>query len=135
MRDPGLRSLWDDYVSRMQWKTVLHETGEGKPADTERRMLEKLDSRAFCFMLDEKGKSLRSTDFAARIGKLTGEGYSRLQFVIGGADGFSAEAKKRAGFLLAFGEQTWPHMLVRVMLAEQLYRAQQILAGHPYHRE
>jgi 23S rRNA (pseudouridine1915-N3)-methyltransferase len=58
-----------------------------------------------------------------------------VQFLIGGADGLNDDIRKRARFLLAFGPQTWPHMMVRVMLLEQVYRAQQIIAGHPYHRD
>ena len=82
-------------------------------------------------LLMEQGKSLSSIDFAARLEAF---GSERLAFVIGGADGLAEDVRRRADLVLAFGRATWPHLLVRGMLAEQLYRAQQILAGHPYHR-
>ena len=63
------------------------------------------------------------------------QGISRFQFMIGGADGLTPEVRDSAHALLAFGKQTWPHMMARVMLMEQIYRAQQIIQGHPYHRE
>jgi 23S rRNA (pseudouridine1915-N3)-methyltransferase len=84
--------------------------------------------------LDERGKALPSEAFAAKIGDWRDRGAGDLAFLIGGADGHGDAVRARADFLLAFGPMTWPHMLVRGMLAEQLYRAQQILAGHPYHR-
>jgi 23S rRNA (pseudouridine1915-N3)-methyltransferase len=135
MRDQALLALWGDYVKRLQWPLTLHEIDTAKPADIERRMLEKLLPGARIFVLDERGKSLRSADFAAKIRGCADEGVRHVQFVIGAADGLGADIRARADFLLSFGAQTWPHMLARVMLAEQLYRARQILAGHPYHRE
>jgi 23S rRNA (pseudouridine1915-N3)-methyltransferase len=84
--------------------------------------------------LDERGRAEASEGFARRIAGWRDEGIQNLVFVIGGADGLAASLRAEAGHLLAFGPMTWPHMLVRVMLAEQLYRAVSILAGHPYHR-
>jgi 23S rRNA (pseudouridine1915-N3)-methyltransferase len=84
--------------------------------------------------LDERGKSVASEAFAAQLATWRDAGETRALFVIGGADGLPAEIKKRARLTLAFGTQTWPHLLVRTMLAEQLYRAITILSGHPYHR-
>lgn len=85
--------------------------------------------------LDERGSSLSSTDFAGRIGAWRDAGSRRLGIVIGGAEGLDPVLRDRADLVLAFGAMTWPHQLARLMLAEQLYRAATILAGHPYHRE
>ncbi|HWA63354.1 MAG TPA: 23S rRNA (pseudouridine(1915)-N(3))-methyltransferase RlmH [Caulobacteraceae bacterium] len=84
---------------------------------------------------DEHGQAHRSRDFAARIGRLRDDGTRHLAFVIGGADGLDESVLKAARERLAFGPQTWPHALVRAMLAEQVYRAVTILAGSPYHRD
>ncbi|MCK5622488.1 MAG: 23S rRNA (pseudouridine(1915)-N(3))-methyltransferase RlmH, partial [Alphaproteobacteria bacterium] len=75
-----------------------------------------------------------SVQFAKQLGRWRDDGRATVAFVIGGADGLTGEVRDRADLLLSLGRQTWPHMLVRAMLAEQIYRAQQILAGHPYHR-
>lgn len=84
---------------------------------------------------DEHGKAMASRDFATEIGRLRDSGVRRLAFVIGGADGLDAAILDEARAKLAFGPQTWPHALARVMLAEQVYRAVSILAGSPYHRD
>jgi 23S rRNA (pseudouridine1915-N3)-methyltransferase len=83
--------------------------------------------------LDERGELVSSPDFAARLG-LWRDGARDIAFVIGGADGIAPGLRTKADWSLSFGRMVWPHMLVRVMLAEQLYRAGQILAGTPYHR-
>ena len=84
---------------------------------------------------DEHGSPRRSRAFAAELAKLRDEGVRRTAFVIGGADGLEAELVAAADGVLAFGPQTWPHALARVMLSEQIYRAATILAGGPYHRD
>ena len=85
-------------------------------------------------ILDERGKTLSSPQFAELLGKWRDEGRGEAAFIIGGADGIDPALRARADFALSFGKMVWPHMLVRVMLAEQLYRAASILAGSPYHR-
>jgi len=84
--------------------------------------------------LDEAGTGIASSAFAARIAKWRDDGAAGVVFAIGGADGHGAAVADKASLRLAFGAMTWPHRLVRVMLAEQLYRAVTILSGHPYHR-
>ena len=84
---------------------------------------------------DERGELLSSREIAARLERFKDRGERRIAFVIGGADGLDSDLRKTAAFSLAFGPQTWPHALVRVMLAEQMYRAVTILAGLPYHRD
>lgn len=135
MKKNAQLALWQDYEKRMKWPLSLHEIEGKKPGEEQRKLLEKIDPRAFVFVLDERGKTLSSPAFAEKIDHIALEGYHRAQFVLGGADGHDAEMRSRANFLLSFGAQTWPHMLARIMLIEQIYRAQQILAGHPYHRE
>ena len=109
---------------------------EGRSQAEELQKIEaKLDRSASLIVLDEKGKSLPSTHFAKKLEDLQQLKPGKIQCVIGGADGLSEDIRRRADLLLGFGAQTWPHMLARVMLVEQIYRAQQILANHPYHRE
>jgi 23S rRNA (pseudouridine1915-N3)-methyltransferase len=85
-------------------------------------------------LLDEHGKQMGSEDFATLLGRWRDDGVREARFLIGAADGHGAEAREKADLLLGFGAMTWPHLMVRAMLAEQLWRATSILAGHPYHR-
>jgi 23S rRNA (pseudouridine1915-N3)-methyltransferase len=135
MRASPVSELWNEYRKRLKWPVTLVEIDGKNTADEHAKLHEKIDHGSFLFALDEKGKSLPSVDFASRLDKLAGEGRNHVQFLIGGADGLNESLRKKAGFLLSFGSQTWPHMLVRAMLIEQIYRAQQIIGGHPYHRE
>lgn len=86
-------------------------------------------------VLDERGRDLPSTDLAALLGRWRDDGFREVRFLIGAADGHDSATRDKADLLLGFGRPTWPHMLVRAMLTEQLYRALSILDGHPYHRE
>jgi len=135
LRDKALLSLWQNYTKQLRWPLALYEIDARKPDGIEEKILEKINPRSHLFILDERGKSLPSPDFAKKLEDITTNGISTIQFIIGGADGLSDKIRQKADFLLSFGVQTWPHMLVRIMLAEQIYRARQILAGHPYHRE
>lgn len=94
----------------------------------------RLPKGAVLCCMDERGTLMSSPDFANHIGKLRDQGRSDLAFVIGGADGIDPSLRAEADFTLSFGQMVWPHMLVRVMLSEQLYRAASILSGGPYHR-
>ena len=85
-------------------------------------------------LLDERGRQLSSEEFAGLLGRWRDEGVREARFLIGGADGHGEAARSNADLLLGFGAMTWPHLLARAMLAEQLWRATSILAGHPYHR-
>ena len=84
--------------------------------------------------LDERGKTLSSPEFAAKLGDWRDQGFGTATFIIGGADGIDPALRAKVDMSLSFGRMVWPHMLVRVMLAEQLYRATSILTGSPYHR-
>lgn len=107
---------------------------EDRMAEEGAALLAALPPGAGLVALDPRGRNLSSPDFAQRIASERDGGLSALAFVIGGADGLSDPVRERASLLLAYGAATFPHQLVRVMLAEQLYRAVTILAGHPYHR-
>jgi len=111
----------------------LESRKPGKVAEGE-LLLEHLDG-AHVIACDEHGKAHPSRAFAARIAKLRDDGVRKLVIVIGGADGHAPDLLARANETLAFGPQTWPHALARVMLAEQVYRAVTILQGGPYHRD
>jgi 23S rRNA (pseudouridine1915-N3)-methyltransferase len=86
-------------------------------------------------LLDEKGEQLTSMELASKLERWRDDGRREARFLIGGADGFGEAERGTATLLLAFGKATWPHLLARAMLAEQLWRATSILANHPYHRE
>ena len=105
----------------------------GKGSEAEALSANLADSRIIA--CDERGRARSSRDFAAEIGRLRDDGVRRLVFLIGGADGLDPDLRTRAQDTLAFGPQTWPHALARVMLAEQVYRSVTLLAGGPYHRD
>ena len=98
------------------------------------RLITALADGAIAIGLDERGKTLTSPAFAGLLSELRDRGVPEAAFLIGGADGHGPELRSRADRLLSFGPMVWPHMLARVMLAEQIYRAVSILAGGPYHR-
>lgn len=139
------RSLVDDYLQRLDrtgrplglGPATEHEVedkrGGGMAAEAVLLAKSVPDGAALC-VLDERGKTLTSPEFAQAIAAWRDGGRQDAAFVIGGADGVDPALRGRADLVLSFGRMVWPHMLVRVMLAEQLYRAATILAGSPYHR-
>ncbi|MDP6388963.1 MAG: 23S rRNA (pseudouridine(1915)-N(3))-methyltransferase RlmH [Alphaproteobacteria bacterium] len=135
------RDLWESYAGRIRWSLELRELEEKRPLPAAERvareselLLGAVPDDAKLVALDEAGRTMTSEAFATRLGAWRDDGIGDIAFVIGGADGLGDEVRRRADLVLAFGEMTWPHLVVRGMLAEQIYRAQQILAGHPYHR-
>jgi 23S rRNA (pseudouridine1915-N3)-methyltransferase len=129
------------YAERLAWPLVLREVEEKRPLPApelkEREaalLLAAAPSGAVLVALDERGKTLDSAAFARKIARWRDSGTSDIAFFIGGADGLADQVRQKAQLVLSLGAMTWPHLLVRGMLLEQLYRAQQILAGHPYHR-
>lgn len=136
------RSLAEHFEARINWPVNLREVEERKklpPADLRDRegelLLAACPPGSVIITLDEHGKALTSRAFAKRLGDWRDEGRPDVAFLIGGADGLAKKVLKQSVLSLSFGSMTWPHMLVRGMLFEQIYRAQQILAGHPYHRD
>jgi 23S rRNA (pseudouridine1915-N3)-methyltransferase len=106
--------------------------------DSETAVIDWLDRQAgrtpaYAILLDSRGQQYTSDEFAAQLGRVRDEGVQRLVLAIGPADGWSPAARQRANLLFSFGRMTLPHQLARVVLAEQVYRALTILAGHPYH--
>lgn len=145
MRSGPERALYDDYASRFDKIGRAHGLGplglsevedkKGGGMSAEAQLLERaLPKGALLCTLDERGTVMTSPDFSGKIAKWRDQGCSDLAFVIGGADGIDPPLRARADASLSFGKMVWPHMLVRVMLAEQLYRAASILSGSPYHR-
>jgi 23S rRNA (pseudouridine1915-N3)-methyltransferase len=116
------------YLKRISWPSRLTELSERAP-------LPPAQGATVSVLLDEKGEALSSTALATRLERWRDRGVREARFVIGAADGHSGDERERADLLLSFGPATWPHLLVRAMLAEQLFRATSILANHPYHRE
>lgn len=145
LRQAPERALYDDYLTRFdrtgrqlalgpaQLLEVEDKKGGGMAAEAVLLRRAIPDGALIC-TLDERGKVMSSPDFAKMLGDWRDQGRQDLVFVIGGADGIDPDLRAQADASLSFGKMVWPHMLVRVMLAEQLYRAASILAGSPYHR-
>lgn len=150
MKKGPARTLCEEYLKRLEgfgrplaldWRGTI-ELDESRARDAARRKSEEaaaISSRVPAsggrvVVLDERGKNLHSTAFADLLRDWRDGGIAETCFVIGGPDGLAPDLSACAHARLAFGAQTWPHQLVRVMLAEQLYRAATIIAGHPYHR-
>ena len=139
---PGTeRELFDSYAVRLPWRVDVKEIEIKKESAVDVRraregeaLLAAVPDGARIIALDERGKSESSEAFAKRLGRWRDDGVRGVAFLIGGADGLDEAVRKRADAVLSFGALTWPHMLVRALLAEQLYRAHTILTGHPYHR-
>lgn len=121
--------LVERYMRRLAWPnriTELPESGGKLPPPAD---------QSVTIILDEKGEQLGSTAFSKKLEQWRDGGKREARFLIGGADGFDDHDRAAADLLLAFGKATWPHLLARAMLAEQLWRATSLLANHPYHRE
>ena len=121
--------LVDRYLKRISWPVKVTQLAERAG------QVPSVPQSAVTVILDEKGEQLGSLALAGRLGRWRDDGIREARFLIGGADGFVEEERAGADLLLAFGKATWPHLLARAMLAEQLWRATSILANHPYHRE
>lgn len=139
------KTLLDDYLTRFDRtgralglgpaQVIEVEDKKNAGMAAEAALLRKaLPKGAVLCTLDERGRVMSSPDFAKKLGDWRDAGRQDLAFVIGGADGIDPVLRTEADFSISFGSMVWPHMLVRVMLAEQLYRAATILSGGPYHR-
>jgi 23S rRNA (pseudouridine1915-N3)-methyltransferase len=135
------RDLYEHYAGRLRWPLTLRELEEKKklpPPELVRRegelLLGAVPDKAVLVALDRRGKVLDSETFARRLARWRDDGVADVAFLIGGADGHGEPLLHKAALVVSFGAMTWPHLLARAMLAEQIYRAQQLLAGHPYHR-
>ena len=121
--------LVERYLKRISWPVRVSELPDRGGTMPEAA------SNAVTVVLDEKGQALSSSALAKKLEGWRDTGRREARFVIGAADGHDKAVRNEADLLLSFGPATWPHMLARAMLAEQLFRATSILANHPYHRE
>ena len=129
------------YVKRLKWQLEVKEVEEKRPLEGRERqtsegnkLMDAVPEGSFVVVLDEKGKTPTSEEFAKHIEAWQVRGFSHITFLLGGADGHSNAVKKRADYTLSLGKLTWPHMMARAMLVEQIYRTASILGGHPYHK-
>lgn len=134
--------LFLNYQKRLPWKVELRELevkgnvqGEILKAKEAELLLAVVPNSAKIIALDEKGKTLSSREFAGVIKRYGDSGNSNLAFIIGGADGLSEDLKKKADLVLSCGKMTFPHLMMRSFLIEQIYRAYTIINNHPYHRD
>ena len=139
------KALVEDYLSRANAAgkgmalspvslTEIDERKARSQAEQSDKLLAAVPAGAQIMALDERGKGMTSPEFAKLLGRLRDQGIAETCFLIGGADGHTQSLRDRSGLLLSFGPMVWPHMLARVMLAEQIYRAVSILGNSPYHR-
>ncbi|MBF0251908.1 MAG: 23S rRNA (pseudouridine(1915)-N(3))-methyltransferase RlmH [Alphaproteobacteria bacterium] len=142
MKTGAERDLFDVYAGRLNPAPELREVEEKRRLEGPRLkareaelLLGATPDGAMVVALDERGRQMSSRAFADRLGAWRDEGVRDVAFLIGGADGLDESVRAKADLILSLGEMTWPHMLVRGMLAEQIYRAHAILSGHPYHRD
>lgn len=139
-RDP-IKKVYEDFILRLPWPCELKEIQNPKVLSGRQRkhkeaklLIDALPQKSFSIALDKRGHLLSSEAFAKKIGFLRDDGLQGITFLIGGADGHGEAILKKADFILSLGPMVWPHLFVRAMLAEQLWRASSILSGHPYHR-
>ena len=134
------QQLYLDYVKRLPWKTACREFDVKLENVSTRKvregelLLDACDGYDKLIALDERGSQLSSRDFAEQLKKWQQQGASSFAFAIGGADGLDEAVFKKADLVWSLGRVTWPHMLMRGLLAEQLYRAYSLITNHPYHR-
>lgn len=127
--------MFQEYLKRFKSPLNLIEIKTSTKSQENQDLIKKLPQDAYIILLDERGNQKRSENFASYLGKIEHHKKSHIYFVIGGAEGFESEIKDMANDLLSLSKMTLPHKMVRVLLIEQLYRAQQILSGHPYHKD
>lgn len=141
LRRGPVAALCEEYTGRLSWPLEIREVearkrleGPALKAHEAALLTDRIPANAILIALDERGRAIDSATLAKTLGGWRDEGRQDVCFIVGGADGLDPALRQRADLVLAFGPQTWPHQLVRVMLLEQIYRAERILAGHPYHR-
>lgn len=134
--------LCQEYIKRTPWQVEIKEFEEKKPLPTDKLkekeaalLLSSVDSSTIVIAMDENGKNFSSEEFAEKISSWQSQGYAKFSFMIGGAAGHGDSVKERADLKLSMGRMTWPHMMARAMLCEQIYRAFTIISSHPYHKK
>ena len=129
------RALIDEYIKRSGWNITIKETDNSNQEEEAKFLQAAIPHNAKVVVLDERGVNIKSLELAAKIENWQLNGCSEICFLIGGADGHIQSTRDKADLVLSFGKLTLPHMLMRVVLCEQIYRIQTIISGHPYHRE
>lgn len=124
-----------EYAKRSGWEIAIKEKDNATQEEEAKFLQSMIPHGAKVIVLDERGENIKSLELAKRIENWQLNGCSELCFLIGGADGHLQSTRDRADLILSFGKLTFPHMLMRVVLSEQIYRVQTIINGHPYHRE
>lgn len=128
------QNLFEMYQKRCSWTIEVREKNNATQSEEAAFLQKSIPPAAKVVVLDEKGENMSSAAFAQKIESWQVEGVSEICFLIGGAQGHLPQTRQRADLVLSFGRLTMPHMLFRTVLMEQIYRAQTILSGHPYHR-
>ena len=141
MRSRPEKLLWDNYLRRINWPLTLYEVEERKPLDTKQLivregelLLKAVLPGALIVAVDKSGKTFSSPSLARLFQEWISDNRKYITFIIGGAEGLHNTILKQADLILSMGTLTWPHLLARCMLLEQIYRSQCILTNHPYHR-
>ncbi|MBE6450509.1 MAG: 23S rRNA (pseudouridine(1915)-N(3))-methyltransferase RlmH [Alphaproteobacteria bacterium] len=129
------RAIIEEYIKRSAWDIIIKEKDNSTQEDEAKFLLQSVPNGAKVIVLDERGENIKSQELAKKIENWQLSGCSEICFLIGGADGHLEQTRKRADLVLSFGKLTLPHILMRAVLAEQIYRMQTIINGHPYHRE
>ena len=128
-------ALIEEYKKRSGWEIAIKEKDNSTQEDEAKFLQENIPAGDKIVVLDERGENMKSLDLAAKIENWLNNGISGISFLIGGADGHLQSTRDKADLILSFGKLTLPHMLMRAVLAERIYRIQTILNHHPYHRE
>ena len=128
-------AIIEEYVKRSSWQINIKEKDNSNQTDEAEFLTGSIKSGAKVIVLDERGQNMKSTELAGIIENWQLNGTSEICFLIGGADGHLQSTRDKADLILSFGKLTLPHMLMRAVLSEQIYRIQTIIAKHPYHRE
>ena len=134
-KNSPIASLIEEYLKRSHWQITIKEKDNTTQEDEAAFLTSSIPHGAKVIVLDERGENMKSVELAHKIEDWQLSGTSEICFLIGGADGHLQSTRDKADLLLSFGKLTLPHMLMRLVLTEQIYRIQTILAGHPYHRE
>ena len=125
----------EEYTKRSSWQINIKEKDNSNQADEAEFLTSSIKNGTKIIVLDERGQNLKSTELASIVENWQINGTSEICFLIGGADGHIQSTRDKADLILSFGKLTLPHMLMRAVLSEQIYRIQTIIAKHPYHRE
>ena len=128
-------AIISEYIKRSSWQITIKEKDNSTKDEEAKFLIDNIPHNSKVIVLDERGVNIKSTELADKIASWQLNGVSEICFLIGGADGHIQSTRNKADIILSFGKLTMPHMLMRAVLTEQIYRIQTIIAGHPYHRE